>query len=268
MPKNRFAKLFPRSKPLVGMVHCLPLPGAPKYQGSMNEIVAFARRQAKELEILGFDGIMVENYQDVPFYPGRVPSETVASLAVVVHEVVQAVQVPVGVNVLRNDGVSAISIAAATGASFVRVNVHTGAMLGDQGWLLGEAHETMRKRAQLEPEIALLADVLVKHATPPPGIDLVQAARDAASRGMADGLIVSGSGTGEATDLARVQAVKEAVPETLVWIGSGLCPENAAKSLEVADAAIVGSTLMKGGKAGAGVDPERARAFLASLPGR
>ena len=36
-------------------------------------------------------------------------------------------------NVLRNDAAAALSIAAVAGATFIRVNVHTGAVVADQG---------------------------------------------------------------------------------------------------------------------------------------
>ncbi len=264
-PGSVLVPLFPRRPVLVGMVHLLPLPGSPRWAGSMRSVVARAVADARILAESGFDAVMVENYQDAPFYPARVPPETVAGLSVAVGEVVRAVEVPVGVNVLRNDGPSAVAIAVATGARMVRVNVHTGAMLADQGWLSGEAHETLRLRARLGAEVAILADVLVKHATPPPGIDLEQAARDAWDRGLADGLVVSGLATGAATDLDRVGRVKAAVPDAPVWIGSGLTPELAASQLAAADGAIVGTTLMHGGTAGAGVDPARVAVLMQAV---
>lgn len=259
---RRIDQLFPRSPSLVGMVHLLPLPGSPGWRGSMQEVLDRALTDARHLGEAGMDGVMVENYLDVPFYPGRVPPETVAALSVVVSAVVGQVSVPVGVNVLRNDGVSAVAIAAATGASLVRVNVHTGAMLGDQGMLVGEAYETMRLRRNLGAPVVLLADVLVKHATPPPGIDLPQAARDAWHRGLADGLIVSGLATGAATDPERLRLLAEEVPGASLWIGSGVTPENASELLPLCHGAIVGSTLMQEGKAGSGVDPERLARFM------
>jgi membrane complex biogenesis BtpA family protein len=256
------SQIFPQDCALVGMVHLLPLPGSPGWEGSMQAVLDRALSDARLLAEGCVDGLMVENYQDIPFYPTRVPPETVAALSVVVREVVREVQIPVGVNVLRNDGVSAIAIACATGAKLVRVNVHTGAMLGDQGVLLGEAYETMRLRANLGTEVALLADVLVKHATPPPGIDLAQAARDAAHRGLADGLIVSGLATGAATDPARLRLLAKEVPGVPLWIGSGVTPENAPELLPLCQGAIVGSTLMHGGVAGHGVDRERLERFM------
>lgn len=256
--------LFDRPCTLVGMVHLAPLPGAPGWGGDMAAVLDAARRDAAALAEAGFDALMVENYHDTPFYPGRVPPETAASLTAAVAAVVDESGLPVGVNVLRNDGPTAVSIAVATGARFVRVNVHTGAMLGDQGPLLGEAYETVRLRTRLGAPVAILADVMVKHATPPPGIDVGQAARDAWHRGHADGLIASGLATGAATDPGRLDALRAAVPDAPLWIGSGLTAENAGELLARCDGAIVGSTLMRGGVAGAGVDPARAKAFMAA----
>jgi len=262
---NRTSKLraiFPEVSLILGMAHPPPLPGAPGWEGSMEEVLKQARGAARTLVAGGVDGVMVENYQHVPFYPRRVPAETVAAMAVVVLAVVEEVDVPVGVNVLRNDGLAALGVAAATGARMVRINVHSGAMLGDQGWLEGEAHETMRLRQRLGLEVAVLADVLVKHATAPAGLDLAQAARDAWDRGLADALIVSGVATGAATDPTRLKLVKAAVPGAPVLVGSGANPENAADLLDVADGAIVGSAFMAGGVAGAGVVPSRVASFM------
>lgn len=255
-------ELFSERRPLIGMIHLLPLPGAPRWGGSMDEVVERALEDAQALVQGGLDGLIVENYLDAPFYPNTVPPETVAAMSVVAREVVLAVTVPVGINVLRNDTAASIAVASATDADFVRVNVHTGAMLGDQGWLHGEAHETLRLRQRLGAEVALIADVMVKHATPPPGLDLAQAARDARERGLADGLIVTGVATGEATDEDRIRTVKAAVPNAPVWIGSGVTPKNIAKLLPLADGAIVGSALMHEGRAGYPVGIQRVQRLV------
>jgi membrane complex biogenesis BtpA family protein len=125
----------------------------------------------------------------------------------------------------------------------------------------------LRLRARLGAEVALFADVWVKHASPFPGAELPQAAEDTFRRGLADALIVSGSGTGKPADLSRVEQVKRAVPEAPVLIGSGITPESARAALAVADGAIVGSALEREGRAGAGVDPERAAALVACVKG-
>jgi len=264
MPSS-LSELFHRERPLIGMVHLLPLPGAPRYGGSLEAILQRATSDTARLEEAGLDGVMVENYGDVPFYPERVPPETLAALTVCAREVVRATRLPVGVNVLRNDALAALSIAHAAGAQFIRVNVHSGVMLADQGVLAGRAHETLRLRAVLRSDVGIFADVWVKHATPLPGTELEQVAEDTFRRGLADALIVSGSGTGRAADLTRVALVKRAVPEAPVLVGSGVTPETVSEALAVADGAIVGSALQQGGVGGAEVDPERARTLIAAL---
>src|SRR5688500_10743558 len=150
LTREQFAARFGR-RAVFGMVHLLPLPGAPLWGGSMDELIEAATRDAKAIFEGGCDGVVVENFGDRPFFPTRVPPETVAAMARVVAEVGRAVTLQIGVNVLRNDAHSALAIASATGAAFIRVNVHTGAMVTDQGIIEGTAAETLRLRASLAP---------------------------------------------------------------------------------------------------------------------
>ena len=183
----------------------------------MIDVLDRALSDAATLVRQGVDGILVENYGDAPFRPGRVDAATVAAMTHVIGRIVDACDLPVGVNVLRNDASSALAIAAATGGGVIRVNVHTGAMLTDQGWIRGRADRTLRERAALGTGTLILADVFVKHAAPPAGISLEQAAADTATRGGADVLLVTGSATGERTDLSSVARVKAAAPATPRW---------------------------------------------------
>jgi membrane complex biogenesis BtpA family protein len=232
----------------------------------MRAVIDRALADAAALAEGGVHGLVVENYADVPFYPGRVPPETVAAMAVVALEVVAAARgLTVGVNVLRNDAAAAIAVAAAAGCAFIRVNVHTGAMIADQGWLLGEAHKTLRARARLACRVAIFADVFVKHAVPPAGLDAAAAARDTWERGLADALIVSGPATGAPVDAETLHVVRAAVPQAPLWIGSGITPDNARALLALANGAIIGSALQRGGVAGEGVEVERVRAVMRVL---
>jgi uncharacterized protein len=177
--RARMERVFGTTRPLVGMVHLLPLPGSPGWGGNMEEVVSRARTEAQILLEAGFHGLLVENYGDVPFHPGPVPPETVAALTLAFSQIrAIAGDRPVGVNVLRNDARSGVGISAVAGATFLRVNVHTGTMFTDQGVLEGRAWETIRSREVLAPRLLILADVLVKHAVPSPGTDPGQAARD------------------------------------------------------------------------------------------
>src|SRR5436305_9160046 len=120
------------SRPLFGMVHLAPLPGAPLFGGSLDAVIDAALADARALRDGGADGLVFENFGDRPFFKDRVEARTVAAMTRVIIDVTQEVGIPFGVNVLRNDAASALAIAAATGAAFIRVNVHTGAMLTDQ----------------------------------------------------------------------------------------------------------------------------------------
>lgn len=257
---------WPGKRPVVGVIHLLPLPGSPRWGGSMSEVLERASREARLLEEGGLDGILVENFLDAPFYPASVPPETVAAMTAVVQSLMATTRIPAGVNVLRNDAAAALAVAAATGASFIRVNVHTGSMFTDQGLLNGKAHETLRQRRTLGLDVAILADVLVKHATPPPGVTLDAVARDTWQRGLADGLILTGRETGSPVQPGQIRKVREAIPGTVrIWVGSGATPETARDLLEDADGIIVGSALQKGGRAGEGVERQRVDAFMQSL---
>jgi uncharacterized protein len=223
----------------------------------MRVVLERARADARALIAGPVDAILVENYGDSPFHPGPVPAETVASLTAAVLAV-QAVAeagrdepeaIPVGVNVLRNDPVAALAIAAAAGCRFIRVNVHTGGMYTDQGWIEGDAAGTLRLRERLAPDVAILADVLVKHAVAPAGLDLERAARDAWERGWADALIVSGPGTGEPTLLEEVTALRRILPHAPLLVGSGVTEETVARTLVLADGAIIGTALKEGEEA-------------------
>jgi hypothetical protein len=247
------------------MVHLLPLPGAPLYAGSLAAVLESALRDARAIAAGGCDGVIVENFGDKPFTKGRVASETVAAMTRVVAEIVGAVAVPVGVNVLRNDAHSALAIAAATGAAFIRVNIHTGAMLTDQGLIEGEAYETLRRRAAIAPQAAIFADHLVKHAVPLGDVEPLQSAKDLRLRGLADALIVTGAETGAAPDAARLRALRAAVDAPLL-IGSGLTAEN-ADAFSDADAAIVGTSIKRDARVDAEVEQTRVAQIVRAFKG-
>ena len=245
---------------LIGVIHLPPLPGAPRFSGAME--LETARRDAHELAQAGFDAVIVENFGDAPFFPDNVPATTVAAMTAAVLAVKDAVAIPVGVNVLRNDGLAALGIAAATGASFVRVNVYTGTMTTDQGTITGRAAEITRLRAQLGVEVDIYADVLVKHAVPPPGTSMENVVADAVKRGLADAVIVTGDATGAPADRDMLRRAASSSGDAPVLVGSGATEENIAEILEVAQGAIVGTSLKVDGVTTKPVDPARAAAFV------
>jgi membrane complex biogenesis BtpA family protein len=250
---------------LIGMVHVAPLPGSPRWDGSMERVITLAVADARTLLEGGMDAVLIENHGDAPFTPGRVEPATVAALAVVAREVRAALPAAtLGINVLKNDARAALAVACAVGARFIRVNVHAGAVVADQGLVQADAYHTLRDRRLLGTDVRIFADVGGKHAMPLGPVDLEQHARDLRHRGLADGLVVSGPATGTATSIADVKRVRGAVPDVPILIGSGATPDTAAELLSIADGLIVGTAIKRGGDVAQPVDPERVRRLVAA----
>jgi membrane complex biogenesis BtpA family protein len=247
---------------LIGMVHLGPLPGSPAFSGDLDRIVRAAVSDARVLAQAGFDAVMIENFGDTPYFADEVPPITVAAMSHAATAIAGAVDIPIGINVLRNDARAALAIAASCGGSFIRVNVLSGIMYTDQGLIAGRAAEIARMRTALAPHIQVLADVFVKHATPPPGATIEQAAADTYRRAGADALVISGTSTGSPTHLDDLAVIRGAVPEAPLLAGSGVSNDTIASVLEYADGVIVGTSVKVEGKTTAPVDPERAGALV------
>jgi membrane complex biogenesis BtpA family protein len=254
------------SKPIIGMLHIPALPGSPQYERNWESLRHHVLDDAAALAGGGVDGLLLENFGDAPFYPGRVPPEVVACMTRVAQELRQRFDVPLGVNVLRNDGCAALAVAHAVAAAFIRVNVLCGVRVTDQGLIQGIAHELLRCRAWWgATDVRILADVNVKHSAPfGAPRPICQEVSDLIRRGGADAVIVSGEGTGVAADLTELAQVKEAAGETPVLVGSGVTPATIREVLAHADGAIVGTSLKVDGVATNPVDPARVEALIAA----
>jgi len=251
-------KLLPlKRKTVIGVVHLNPLPGSPQCKSSLDEIESACLKDAANLCEGGVDAIILENYGDSPFHKARVEPHTTAIMAVLLSKIASRSKIPLGVNVLRNDGLAALGVALASGASFIRINVLSGAAVTDQGIIEGEADRILRYRCAIGADAALLADIHVKHSRPLGNTLIEDAAKDAVLRAHADCLIVTGSATGSAIDLNELKAVKKAVPKAPLIAGSGLTYDNAEQIMAIADGAIVGTWLKEGGEISAPVDIKR-----------
>jgi len=253
--------------PLVGMLHLPPLPGSPRAELRLEAIRDHVLRDADALVSGGIHGLMLENYGDVPFTASRVDVATVAAMKWLAREIRrQFPGTPLGINVLRNDGLSALAIAHAVGASFIRVNVLAGARLTDQGIIQGVAYELLRERQRLgATAVKILADVDVKHSAPLALRPIADEAADLVHRALADGLIVTGRATGQSAALADLREVKAAVAVWPVFVGSGVTAQSAAELAKLADGLIVGSWLKVDGIVASPVDPRRVRELVAAI---
>lgn len=263
LDRSTFFRIY-GSRPLFGMVHLRALPGSP-FAEPIDRVVAAALTDAEALAEGGAAAILVENFGDRPFHR-QVGPATVAAMTRLITGIRGAVDIPVGVNVLRNDPLAALAIAAATGATFVRVNVLVGAMLTDQGIIEGDAAEVQRLRVRLCPDVHVFADHMVKHAAPLASYDPMQLAKDLRFRGLADAILVTGRETGHAADPDRFALIREATPDTPLLAASGMTEETAAALRDI-DGAIVGSSLKKDGILDNPVDRDRVRRIVAALKG-
>jgi len=236
--------MFSSAKPVIGMLHAPALLGSPHFKNDLKKIVDFVLHDAETLARSKVDGLLIENYGDKPFFPNEVPQETVAHLSTLAREVKNRFSLPLGINVLRNDAKSALAIALASGAEFIRVNILTGARLTDQGILEGKAHEIFRYREQIgASHIKIFADISVKSSWALANRSIEEEVSDTLHRAGANGVIVSGMSTGKPVDLQQLQTVKNNSGPLPVWIGSGVTPENIGELSQWADGFIVGSSL-------------------------
>jgi membrane complex biogenesis BtpA family protein len=251
----------PRNALLTGVVHLPPLPGSPRAELSAREVARRAAEDARILLAAGFDAALVENFGDAPYLP-RVGPVTVSAMTVAALAVRDACpKMKLGINVLRNDAEAALAIAVAAGADFVRVNVHTGARVTDQGLIEGRAGETLRMRRALGAEsVRIWADVDVKHSAPLAPRSIEDEAKDLESRGLADAVLVTGEGTGRPVDIDKLEAVRRGVTKP-VFVASGATVESLERLASQCDGVLVGSALRKDGKAGGPIDAARAKTF-------
>nr|WP_228024081.1 BtpA/SgcQ family protein [Synechocystis salina] len=256
---------FQTHNPVIGVVHLLPLPTSARWGGNLTAVIERAEQEATALAAGGVDGIIVENFFDAPFPKQRVDPAVVSAMTLIVDRLQNLVVAPVGINVLRNDAHSALAIASCVGAKFIRVNVLTGVMATDQGLIEGNAHELLRYRRELGSDVAILADVLVKHARPLGTPNLTTAVTDTIERGLADGIILSGWATGSPPNLEDLELATNAAKGTPVFIGSGADEDNIGQLIQAANGVIVASSLKRHGNINEAIDPIRVSAFIEAM---
>jgi membrane complex biogenesis BtpA family protein len=265
---NAVEQIFGRRKAIIAVIHSLPLPGSPDYDGQpMDEIIDFAIAEAGRYRDGGADGLIVENHGDIPFAkPDRLGPETAACMAVMTDAVRRQGGLPVGVNVLANGAVQALAVAKAAGAAFVRVNQWSNAYVANEGLMDGPAGEAMRYRAWLRAKsVRVFADVHVKHGAHAITGDrtIQELARDNEFFD-ADAAIATGQRTGDSATMEELQTIAAGTALPVI-VGSGVTPENVGDIFTVADAVIVASYLKRDGVWWNPVDPERMNVFMQAV---
>lgn len=249
---------------VIGMVHCLPLPGTSGYGGDMEKIYSQAVYDAQVLEKCGLDALIVENMGDGPFGVSLELAQRTA-LCVAAQKVRDAVKIPVGVDAAFCDWEAALAIAYATGSQFVRIPVFVDTVEFYGGVISPCAKDCMRYRHALgADDIMVLGDIQVKHTNMLlPHVTIEKSAKAAAECG-ADAIIVTGSAIGTETPIEMIERAKKVVRLPVI-AGSGVDAHNIKDQLQIADGAIIGSSLKEGGVISNPISEKMVREVLAGL---
>lgn len=263
---NTLQDIFGVSKPIVGMVHSQPLPGAPRFKHyRLEDVYRFGVEEALRLKEGGVDGLLLENAGDIPFAkPEDIGPETVAAMSILGHLIREATGLPLGIITVANAAIQSLAIAKACGAQFVRINQWVNAYVANEGIMDGAAGLAARYRSWIEAEsVKIFADVHVKHGSHAIVADrpLSEQARDAEFFD-ADVLIATGQRSGAPTSVEEVDGIRNHVSLPVI-IGSGLTVDNCRELLAVSDGAIIGSAVKETGKMHGQVSVEKVRELMA-----
>ncbi len=265
--RGAIKSLFGVSRALIGVVHTQALPGTPASKLDIAAITSIAVQEARAYEEAGFHGVMIENTHDRPYLKTNVGPEITAAMAVIGAEIRKAVALPLGVQVLAGANLSAVAVALASGASFVRVEGFVFAHVADEGLIEASAGALLRYRRAIGADhIRVFSDVKKKHSAHAitADIDIVETAK-AAEFFTVDGVIVTGVSTGQPADPNEVNSVGRAVSVPTI-VGSGITAEN-VHDYPDADAFIVGSSIKQGGLWSNPIDTGRARELVREFAG-
>jgi uncharacterized protein len=230
------------------MVHVAALPGTPLNNMKMDAIISEAIRETLILTEGGVDVVMIENMHDRPYLNRKAGPEIVAGMTAVAVEIRQAFKIPLGIQILAGANKAALAVALAASFDFIRAEGFVFGHLADEGWMNSDAGELLRYRKQIGAEhINIFTDIKKKHSSHfvTSDVSIAETAK-AAEFFLSDGVIVTGSSTGEKASVNEVKAVKNAVKIPVI-IGSGIDSENIQDYWDIADAFIVGSSLKKEG---------------------
>ncbi|UCE13359.1 MAG: BtpA/SgcQ family protein [Candidatus Heimdallarchaeota archaeon] len=242
--------------PLIGMVHLPPLVKSFDASYSFEDIVEFSFQDAITLEKAGYDAIIIENFHGTPYPKYQVDDQILLLMSFVVNKIISEINIPCGINILRNACTQALTMATVTSASFIRCNVWEGAYITDQGIIEAVAAEVLKQREVIQSQVKILADIHVKHASPLGDFSATEAATNALNRGGADAIIVSGRETGKIIDPTKLQEFVK-ITDIKPILGSGLTSENLSKVFPFISGAIVGTSI-KVAEINTPIDPEKA----------
>lgn len=238
-------KIFKKNRNIIiGALHFAPLFGYKGFPG-MNIALKNAVRDLNAFQNGGVDGIIFENNYDIP-HKEFVDPETISAMTFLGSNLREQSKLPLGVNVLWNDYRSALSIAKILKLKFIRVPVFVDKIKTSYGIISANPSEVVKFRKFLKADdVILLTDIHVKHSELLSKNSIIKSAERAIKNG-SDGLVITGKWTGDPPDIRELEAVRKAVGNFPIFVGSGANKKNINELLCYANGVIV-STALKGG---------------------
>lgn len=250
-------------KTIIGMIHVQALPGTPLHKMSIGNIIEQAVEEAKIYAQNGVDAIMLENMHDIPYLNRIVGPEIVAAMTAVCVAVKNAIDLPIGLQILAGANQDALAVALAADLNFIRAEAFVFAHVADEGWMDGCAGSLLRYRKQIGADnIQIFTDIKKKHSSHAITADLTIAEQSqAAEFFLSDGVIISGISTGEPVCNDELVMVGKSVSLPLL-VGSGITIHNIESYWALADAFIIGSHFKEAGNWKNPVDNQRVKQFM------
>ncbi|MBB48153.1 MAG: hypothetical protein CMJ33_06350 [Phycisphaerae bacterium] len=264
LAEDRTGRILGRHRALVGMIHVPALPGTPRSDSSLDEIIARTTADAEILIQSGFDALIIENMHDLPYLKREVGPEIIASMTVVAKTLRQMTDRPLGIQILAGANKAAIAVAHAAGCQFIRAEGFAFSSVADEGLLeTADAAPLLRYRRNIgADDIAIFADACKKHSAHAITSDLSFDEHVEALEFMgADGAIVTGTATGKPVDGGDLQ-VATRCSSLPILVGSGVDRDSVADLLGTADAVIVGSATKEDGEWSRPVDAGEAETLV------
>ncbi len=239
---QKIITIFKKEKPIIGMIHVQALPGTPRHKLESSYIIDQALKEAKIYKSAGIDSIMIENMHDIPYIKTGVGHEVSSLMCLIAYLIKQETKLPVGIQILAGANKEALAVAKASGIDFIRAEGFVFAHTADEGIIEAQAGDLLRYRKQIDADsVAIFTDIKKKHSSHAitQDVSLLDTAK-AARFFLSDGVIVTGSHTGEAASVDELKTLKDAL-DFPILVGSGITQDNVSTYFPICDAMIVGS---------------------------
>jgi uncharacterized protein len=234
-----FIRQFKNSKPIIAaiMVERLEKDSYPKAEKWLKE-------QAEIASAGDMDALLIE-FRGGGILSREIPQWELQMMSDLIRKTIKDFpQLVIGVEILWHFPGSTLKLAKMSGASFVRIDFFSDAVVADEKAVPIDPEGVIKYRKDLDAEnIFLLTDIQVKYSKMiDPKISMTASAKNAQAQG-SDGVIVSGAKSGSSPDTKRLKLARKGVRTLPVVIGSGFSIDNAKEILPLVDAVIVGTSI-------------------------